>query len=515
MKLLLTPLTLALVVSLHYSDAFMPSLNKIKAASHIATQTQGKCFSTTSGRGTGTETETGSIYTTFDHGLDVDADANKDKDEDESARTLVGTATCTNEFFQKESTKKPMMITTNTKTVTTTTSTTVSTYSIGTTSTSSTFTNLDQHQKNIGIAIDTGVYADTDASVDAGVSIDADASVDADADTDSGSTQTLSYQFKNTHMIDNYNNDNIKNKEMIIVLPNNDDNKEEEVIEEETIFSEKKLLEQLLEHQAFTKGETHIDTMKTLHNLATYMYQNGADGDEYPYDKNDQEEAKTLYHICYEQQKMALGTSHPDTILTLNNLVTLYHGEGDYDSAKELLLSYVDENDTDLDLKTLDMLLQLAFAYHREKMIVDAMDLYESYLCHFHLDNDNDTDNNDTDDNDNYNQHYNHFLQNKLSAQHNLGVLYQNQGKFNKSKPYIEECYHTRKELLGDTHPLTLGTMNNLAALYHKIGEYDNAMSMYEDCLELKMDCLGDEHPDTLLTFRNLERLREVYSSFE
>jgi tetratricopeptide (TPR) repeat protein len=431
---------------------------------------------------------------------------------------------------QKQNQRKPHIITTSTTTTTKTVSRTVSTYSKH--STSSTFIDLKQgDNKNI---LDTSpVVSDTSVSptINSSSSIpstETDTSGIEDKitydDDEEVTTMTTVAQYSHVHHIEDNSNDvNDTTNEVV-------QEQEEPPVQppqlqkllqkqdEPVLFSEKQLLEQCLEQQTFSLGPTHVDTMKTLYNLANYMY--GHD--------DNKEEALKLFHVCYHQQSFALGQNHPDTVLTLNRLVSFYLDNNDdesekenrYEIAKDLLSTvnglilnhdilatnheYVPHQ---MDVMTLDTLLKLAFAYHRIGDIDNAMELYESYVFHCAVDESNSTTNVTPTNHHNIRP----SPEDKLSAQHNLGVLYQNQGLYNMAKPLIEECYTQRRDILGDDHPLTLGTMNNLAALLHKCGDYEDALRMYEDCLDVKNRSLGKEHPDTLLTFRNLQRLKDVF----
>eukprot|EP00551_Chaetoceros_affinis_P012147 CAMPEP_0203664668 /NCGR_PEP_ID=MMETSP0090-20130426/2051_1 /ASSEMBLY_ACC=CAM_ASM_001088 /TAXON_ID=426623 /ORGANISM="Chaetoceros affinis, Strain CCMP159" /LENGTH=453 /DNA_ID=CAMNT_0050528001 /DNA_START=247 /DNA_END=1608 /DNA_ORIENTATION=+ len=313
------------------------------------------------------------------------------------------------------------------------------------------------------------------------------------------------------------------------------------------VASERQLMEQCLDYQAYTLGPTHIETMKTLHNLATFMYKHSATHTP-PSSSVQQEkdESKKLYSICYNQQKCHLGQFHADTLLTLYNLFIIYYNEGHYDVVKGLIFEDVLSATNDaahggsyyMDWNILDTMLNLAFAYHCGEAATSnvqlhkghgkgtatakgtgalkegqetAMKLYESFISSFY----DYTTTLSHDENEHIQDptHPNHYhYQDLLSAQHNLGVLYQNTGDYAKAKTIVEECYNCRLAVLGKAHHLTLGTMNNLAALCHKMGEYGRAKDLYCECYDVKRECLGEDHPDSELTFRNIQRLKEVFS---
>ena len=92
----------------------------------------------------------------------------------------------------------------------------------------------------------------------------------------------------------------------------------------------------------------------------------------------------------------------------------------------------------------------------------------------------------------------------RLRLMNALGRLYEDQGKYDEALPLYEECLQVSKEVLGDRHPNTLGSINNLAMLYKSQGEYSKALPLYEECLQVSKEVLGDRHPDTLYCKRGL-----------
>lgn len=269
--------------------------------------------------------------------------------------------------------------------------------------------------------------------------------------------------------------------------------------EDTLIISEKQLLQDTLDNLAYTLGPKHIETMRALHNLALFMYVHN----------NDIENGKKFFNVAYVQRRSVLGITHPDSIASLNHLVLLHHDEGNYDLATEYLLDRITMFEEKLDETTLDCILKIAFAYHREGIVDDAIKCYKLYLDHC---NDNDLLKNNTSDTvtvTGTNTPGSKLIDDMLTAQHNLAVLYQGKGEFDEARPLMEECLLHRKLIYGCEHPLTLSSMNNLAALYHKSGNYGAALSFYEYCLDLKKSSLGPDHPETFLTERNLKRLRK------
>ena len=51
----------------------------------------------------------------------------------------------------------------------------------------------------------------------------------------------------------------------------------------------------------------------------------------------------------------------------------------------------------------------------------------------------------------------------------NLAITYDRQGKYIDAEILYKQCLDKRKEVLGENHPSTLGTMNNLALVASKL----------------------------------------------
>ena len=434
-------LTYSLLISLYSSDAFGPIINMRPGQGVVRTTEQNNI-----------------LFSTIDDNKEkIRADSSTATAPFVPTSPLSTAVTNTNNNVlplqqpkQKQNHRKPHIITTSTTTTTKTISRTVSTYSKH--STSSTFIDLKQSDnKNI---LDTSAVV-SDTSVSPTISSSSIPSTGTDTsgiddkityDDEEVTTMTTVTQYNRIHHIEDNSNDIndttnevVQEQEEPPVQPPQLEQLEQlfQKQEEPVLFGEKQLLEQCLEQQTFTLGPTHVDTMKTLYNLANYMY--GHD------DNDNNEEAMKLFHVCYHQQSFALGQNHPDTVLTLNRLVSFYldnndEGEGEnengYEIAKDLLSTvnglmlnhdiatkheYVPHQ---MDVMTLDTLLKLAFAYHRIGDIDNAMELYESYVFHCAVDGSNSTTNVTPTNHHNIRP----SPEDKLSAQHNLGVLYQNQG---------------------------------------------------------------------------------------
>ncbi|PXF55240.1 MAG: hypothetical protein C4B58_15175 [Deltaproteobacteria bacterium] len=148
--------------------------------------------------------------------------------------------------------------------------------------------------------------------------------------------------------------------------------------------------------------------------------------------------AEEAYHYALEH----LGTEHPDTLTSMNNLAALYQSQGRYSEA--------------------------------ELLYKQALQLREKVLGKEHP--------------------------NTLGSMNNLAALYRSQGRYSEAEPLYKQVLQLREKVPGREHPDTLTSMNNLAAVYESQGRYSEAEPLYKQALQLCEKVLGKEHPNTLIT---------------
>ncbi|MGF1980978.1 MAG: tetratricopeptide repeat protein [Nostoc sp. CmiSLP01] len=85
--------------------------------------------------------------------------------------------------------------------------------------------------------------------------------------------------------------------------------------------------------------------------------------------------------------------------------------------------------------------------------------------------------------------------------------FYDDQGLYDKAKPWYEQCLEITKQRLGEEHPDVATSLNNLAALYHSQGRYSEAEPLYIQALALCRNLLGEEHTDVADSLNNLAEL--------
>jgi len=183
-----------------------------------------------------------------------------------------------------------------------------------------------------------------------------------------------------------------------------------------------------------------------------------------------------------------LGSDHPDTLNSMNNLGLAYQAAGKLDLALPLFEETLKLKKAKLgphDPETLIIMNNLALAYQAAGKRELALPLDEETLKLMKA-----------------NLGPEH--PNTLTSMNNLAVVYEDAGKLDLALPLFEESLKLRKAKLGLYHPDTLYSMNNLAAAYKDAGRLDLALPLFEETLKLRKTKRGPDHPEMLTDMNNL-----------
>jgi len=85
-----------------------------------------------------------------------------------------------------------------------------------------------------------------------------------------------------------------------------------------------------------------------------------------------------------------------------------------------------------------------------------------------------------------------------------IGAIYYSLGSYAKAERQYTAALETRRQRLGDQHPLTLAAMNNLGLLRSRQGRTDDAERLLLATSDARRAVLGPDHPDTLVSLNNL-----------
>ncbi|KAL8389250.1 hypothetical protein RB599_011041 [Gaeumannomyces hyphopodioides] len=208
----------------------------------------------------------------------------------------------------------------------------------------------------------------------------------------------------------------------------------------------------------------------------------------YLYDRGRWRDNEPVAQKVYELQKKILGDKHPDTLRSMANLATTYHGQEKYNEAEKVeaeVLALQRDTLGDKHPDTLRSMSNLALTYHGQKRYNEAEKMGAEVLAL---------------QRDTLGDKHPNTLQNMA----NLITIYNKQKKYNEAEKIGAEVLALQRDTLGDKHPDTFRSIINLAATYHEQGKHNEAEKMGIKVLALQRDTFGDKHPDTLRSMANL-----------
>lgn len=86
----------------------------------------------------------------------------------------------------------------------------------------------------------------------------------------------------------------------------------------------------------------------------------------------------------------------------------------------------------------------------------------------------------------------------------NIGIVYAEQGYYDKALEYHQKALLIREKVLGTEHPETACSYNNIGSAYREQGKYDKALECHLKALAIREKLLGTEHPDTAASYNNI-----------
>ncbi|KAJ3239489.1 Kinesin light chain 3 [Chytriomyces hyalinus] len=213
--------------------------------------------------------------------------------------------------------------------------------------------------------------------------------------------------------------------------------------------------------------------------------------------------AEPLLVEAHNAQMKALGNHHPDTLLTLNALGSLYvrqerffEAEVSLRQAHDAQLEQLGENH----VETIQTLLSLANLSKSMGHYDEAEAQYQKALDLQML-------------------IYTPEDQHLLNTRSNLATLFVQQGRYNEAGQIYKSCLDANMESLGVDHPDTLTTLSSFVNLLYLQGELEEARKLCEECYSSQLRLFGTEHLGTLVTMNTfgliLTRLEEYREAEE
>lgn len=165
-------------------------------------------------------------------------------------------------------------------------------------------------------------------------------------------------------------------------------------------------------------------------------------------DKDSLRHAEELQRLALERLKEKNGETHPDTLVSMQNLALICRDQGRYREADQIFSRNI---------------------------------TLSSGVCQYHP----------------------HWMKPK----HGIGVVYIHQGRWKEAEAAISHVTEASKYYLGDDHPDTLSAVHSLTTVYMEMGKFkeaENLLAGEGGVFEVRKSRSGSSHPETLATMRTL-----------
>jgi tetratricopeptide (TPR) repeat protein len=202
-------------------------------------------------------------------------------------------------------------------------------------------------------------------------------------------------------------------------------------------------------------------------------------------------EAAMLAHMqLLEQRIRVLGTEHPSTLVSMNEVGVALDGQGKYAEAEQMHRKTLALNEKVLGQEhpsTLVSMNQVGVALRSQGKHAEAEQMHRKTLA----------------------------LKEKVLGQEHpstlvsmnqVGVALRSQGKHAEAEQMHRKVLALREKVSGKEHPETLTCMHNLAHALRYQGRHADAILLMQTCLQLKQKVLGPQHPTTELSLRTLRK---------
>lgn len=87
-------------------------------------------------------------------------------------------------------------------------------------------------------------------------------------------------------------------------------------------------------------------------------------------------------------------------------------------------------------------------------------------------------------------------------------------GQFANSAPLLQRRLQTCRELLGEDHPATAGSLQNLAGNLKSLGRFAEAQSLGQKALDVRRKQLGEDHPETATGYDAMASIIKAQGQF-
>ncbi|GHU24550.1 hypothetical protein FACS1894164_11450 [Spirochaetia bacterium] len=235
-------------------------------------------------------------------------------------------------------------------------------------------------------------------------------------------------------------------------------------------------------------GSEHPDTAGSYNNIGV-VYR----------DMGNYEKALEFYQKACAILEKVLGSEHPDTAGSYNNIGVVYRDMGNYEKALEFHQKARAIREKVLGLEHPDT----AASYNNIGVVYDSMGDYEKAL-EFH-------------------QEARAIKEKVRGSEHpdtatsynNIGAVYHGMGDYEKALEFHQEARAIREKVLGSEHPDTVASYNNIGAVYDSMGDYEKALEFHQKARAIREKVLGSEHPDTAESYSNIGGVYDSMGDYE
>jgi CHAT domain-containing protein/Tfp pilus assembly protein PilF len=204
-------------------------------------------------------------------------------------------------------------------------------------------------------------------------------------------------------------------------------------------------------------------------------------------------EAVPLAQRALAIQESALGPDHPEVVLPLYNLGSLYSILGRYADAEPLLKRSLAISEKAYGLHhpiVASVVNNLAELYRLQGRDAEAESLYKRSL-------------------EIKKKAFGPSHPSVATALNNLAEVYDDQGRYSEAEPLLKQSLAIDEKAYGSDHLEVATPLLNLAALYKTQGRYGDAEPLLQRALKIREAALGRDHPDVGLL---LNHIANIYS---
>ncbi len=220
-------------------------------------------------------------------------------------------------------------------------------------------------------------------------------------------------------------------------------------------------------------GTDHPDTLSSMNNMGTLLIDHGKPTKAEPY-----------FLAVLDAQRRTLGDDHANTLMTVNNLAGLLKVLGRLDEAEPYYREALERRrralgdehpNTIMSLNSLGMCLQAQGRFaEAEPCLREALEKFRRVLRNEHV--------------------------HTLTSINSMGSFLQAQGRLAEAEPFFRESIEACRSVLGNEHPYTLTAINNLGVLLWNRGMTAEAEPYCLEALQKRRRLLGESHPETLIS---------------